>query len=363
MNCPKCGYVSFDHLDECKSCGQNLLEHKARLGIKSFKRRDPSPLVQGPDSPQELLPAGHNETAIETEPAETEMPEDDVFSIDDISFEEGLGEIETCEAPGIDIDISDIEGEESDENDDSDTEEGPFFEELGDAFVREENKEGPGTRIEDTAGQELEEDSAIGDTLQMPLAFAERSEVPEIEEGLDGDETGQQDTAPLVGKTVFLKRGLAFGLDWAILLGTLCVFIYLGLFILKSKALISTASLTMGIITTKLPVPIIFLTLVVSAAYFSFFHGTTGQTPGKMLFGLKVVGQDDEAVSVEKAFLRWFGYIVSALPLMGGFLMALKDRNGQALHDKIADTLVIAVSPQTVIEEEAGRLPAEEIKS
>jgi len=197
----------------------------------------------------------------------------------------------------------------------------------------------------------------------MPLAFAERSEGPEIEEGLDGDETGQQDTAPLVGKTVFLKRGLAFGLDWAILLGTLCVFIYLGLFILKSKALISTASLTMGIITTKLPVPIIFLTLVVSAAYFSFFHGTTGQTPGKMIFGLKVVGQDDEAVSVEKAFLRWFGYIVSALPLMGGFLMALKDRNGQALHDKIADTLVIAVSPQTVIEEEAGRLPAEEINS
>jgi len=35
MKCPKCGYNSFDHLDQCKKCTTDLTEHKARFGIKS----------------------------------------------------------------------------------------------------------------------------------------------------------------------------------------------------------------------------------------------------------------------------------------------------------------------------------------
>ncbi len=35
MKCPKCGYTSFDFLDTCKKCGQNLEEHKTRFGLRS----------------------------------------------------------------------------------------------------------------------------------------------------------------------------------------------------------------------------------------------------------------------------------------------------------------------------------------
>ena len=35
MRCPKCGYNSFDHLESCKKCGNELGEHKQRYGIKS----------------------------------------------------------------------------------------------------------------------------------------------------------------------------------------------------------------------------------------------------------------------------------------------------------------------------------------
>ncbi|NOQ52347.1 MAG: hypothetical protein GQ578_09065 [Desulfuromonadaceae bacterium] len=35
MRCPKCGYNSFDHLDNCKKCGKDLLEHKQHFGIVS----------------------------------------------------------------------------------------------------------------------------------------------------------------------------------------------------------------------------------------------------------------------------------------------------------------------------------------
>jgi len=36
MKCPKCGYTSFDYLDECKKCGKELNEHKEKHSIRSL---------------------------------------------------------------------------------------------------------------------------------------------------------------------------------------------------------------------------------------------------------------------------------------------------------------------------------------
>ena len=36
MKCPKCGYTSFDYLDECKKCGKELSEHKDKHSIRSL---------------------------------------------------------------------------------------------------------------------------------------------------------------------------------------------------------------------------------------------------------------------------------------------------------------------------------------
>ena len=36
MKCPKCGYTSFDYLDECKKCGKSLEEHKEKYNIRSL---------------------------------------------------------------------------------------------------------------------------------------------------------------------------------------------------------------------------------------------------------------------------------------------------------------------------------------
>jgi hypothetical protein len=33
MRCSKCGYVSFDYLDRCKSCGEDLVPAKIKLNI------------------------------------------------------------------------------------------------------------------------------------------------------------------------------------------------------------------------------------------------------------------------------------------------------------------------------------------
>ncbi|MBI4377860.1 MAG: hypothetical protein HY578_02055 [Nitrospinae bacterium] len=42
MKCPKCGYVSFEYLDQCKKCGRDLSQFKSSLGVVAFK---PEPLT------------------------------------------------------------------------------------------------------------------------------------------------------------------------------------------------------------------------------------------------------------------------------------------------------------------------------
>ncbi len=36
MKCPKCGFNSFDHLDSCKKCGNDLVAFKAKHGLRSL---------------------------------------------------------------------------------------------------------------------------------------------------------------------------------------------------------------------------------------------------------------------------------------------------------------------------------------
>ena len=88
--------------------------------------------------------------------------------------------------------------------------------------------------------------------------------------------------------------------------------------------------------------------VVVNTAYFTYFHGATGRTPGKMLLGLQVYCADGTPISFGTAFLRAVGYLVSSLlgtiPL--GFIWAAFDQKKQAWHDKIAGTVVIIKEQQ-----------------
>lgn len=77
--------------------------------------------------------------------------------------------------------------------------------------------------------------------------------------------------------------------------------------------------------------------------YFIYFHGTTGQTIGKRILGMKVVRTTGEPMGTGVAFLRWVGYIVSSLFFYLGFLWIALDSRKQGWHDKIAGTFVIRV--------------------
>lgn len=74
-----------------------------------------------------------------------------------------------------------------------------------------------------------------------------------------------------------------------------------------------------------------------------------GATPGKFLFGCKVVDAATRGpLSGRQAVLRYVCYLVSLLPLGFGFIWVAIDKRRQGFHDKLASTLVI-------IEDEASR--------
>jgi len=75
------------------------------------------------------------------------------------------------------------------------------------------------------------------------------------------------------------------------------------------------------------------------------FWTLAGQTPGKRLMGLLVVKANGERLKLGRAILRWLGYWLSGILLLG-FLWILVDGKRQGFHDKLARTIVVYSRPE-----------------
>jgi uncharacterized RDD family membrane protein YckC len=87
---------------------------------------------------------------------------------------------------------------------------------------------------------------------------------------------------------------------------------------------------------------------LIKIAYFIGFWIWRGQTPGKMVAGIKIIRTDSSPIEWTHAVLRYFGYIVSFLTLCIGFIWIAFDERKQGLHDKIADTYVVKLPVRQV---------------
>jgi uncharacterized RDD family membrane protein YckC len=87
------------------------------------------------------------------------------------------------------------------------------------------------------------------------------------------------------------------------------------------------------------------LLLVISSAlgiaYYVYFISTKGATPGKMAVSIKVIRADNGPISGGLAFGRYLCYMLDAMILYIGFIMAGFDPEKRALHDRICNTRVI----------------------
>lgn len=65
-------------------------------------------------------------------------------------------------------------------------------------------------------------------------------------------------------------------------------------------------------------------------------------TPGKLFFKITIVDANTyEKPSKKQLVIRYFGYIISTIPLFLGFFWMLWDKKNQTWHDKISNTVLI----------------------
>ncbi len=76
--------------------------------------------------------------------------------------------------------------------------------------------------------------------------------------------------------------------------------------------------------------------------YFALMESSPLQaTLGKLALRLRVTDLAGDRIGFERATWRFFGKFISALPLLGGFIMAAFTVRKQALHDRMARCLVV----------------------
>lgn len=94
----------------------------------------------------------------------------------------------------------------------------------------------------------------------------------------------------------------------------------------------------------------LLLAVVAAALNLAILPGLTGLTVGKWATGLRIKRSDGTEIGIGRAFLRHFiGYPMSFLTLGLGFLAAAFTARGRALHDLIADTIVVIEGPTAAV--------------
>ncbi|MBU2054314.1 MAG: RDD family protein [Proteobacteria bacterium] len=142
----------------------------------------------------------------------------------------------------------------------------------------------------------------------------------------------------------FWRRLFAYLIDKFILY-LICLILFLvGLLVMELDVGAIDYFLSSGLLpngTGSFTLTYIVAMLLMDMAYFTWFHGAAGRTPGKMLFGLRVIQTSGDPLTFGVAFLRWVGYLISGPLFFLGFLWIAFDGRKQGWHDKIAATLVV----------------------
>jgi uncharacterized RDD family membrane protein YckC len=75
--------------------------------------------------------------------------------------------------------------------------------------------------------------------------------------------------------------------------------------------------------------------------YLGHLDGSTGQTPGKMVMGTRVVNAEGNVIGSGPGIARKFSHIIDGIVCGLGWLLPLVDANKQTIADKIMTTYVV----------------------
>ena len=121
MRCPKCGYSSFDHNDNCPKCGKDITAQRTLLNLAPFEAQPENFIKAAMDGAVDPGGGLAEETADEiTAP---EMDEEAEIALDDAPIEIETPEIELAaddeeiEMEGLDMDEVELDLGEGDDDD------------------------------------------------------------------------------------------------------------------------------------------------------------------------------------------------------------------------------------------------------
>jgi uncharacterized RDD family membrane protein YckC len=139
---------------------------------------------------------------------------------------------------------------------------------------------------------------------------------------------------PQVGRAYggFWRRGIAAAVDW-MLIG-----------VVVSLSIGYHGQLAPPHSTVKI---VVYYTLVAAVvwAYFAAMEASAWRaTLGKLVVGVKVTSLDGQRINFGRATARLLAKLLSLAPLGLGFVLAAVDARKQALHDKVAGTVVVRAS-------------------
>ncbi|HZJ56539.1 MAG TPA: RDD family protein [Myxococcaceae bacterium] len=144
------------------------------------------------------------------------------------------------------------------------------------------------------------------------------------------------------------QRITAFLVDGALVGGVLALYVGLAAALITPRG-VSSSQLT-GIDGVMARVhqlnavlaPCVALALVLGLVYAAAFALLwNGRTPGRRLLGIRLVDRTGLAPTPGRAITRAALAVVSFIPFLAGFWLALFDRRGQTLHDKLTQTFVV----------------------
>jgi uncharacterized RDD family membrane protein YckC len=345
MKCPKCNYVSFDNLTSCKKCSFVFKESGTEsLTFPETKRtpgeEKPSDVLETVNSIRESLaeidadkplvtgdaaekrPDKSGDNVIQLRNDDTSIEEEDKFSgASDINWDKSI----SLESDELNLDAVELEDEEEDE---------------GKALKLEDDK----PEIPDSMSEQLKEKlEKIGEELKQieeePSPGEPVNQSEELDAGFD---------PTTVKKGGFWIRLLAYLIDGIILNVISFVLVFIGVIAmgLGPAGLAGIEDLeSQGVL--GLIVPLYIFIIIMNIAYYTYFHGSTGQTLGKMACSLKVVRLNGEPLGYGRAFFRWLLFMIFVfIFLIGGvlnFLWPVWSKHKQAWHDKIVGTYVIKI--------------------
>ena len=345
MKCPQCNYVSFDSMPRCKKCGFQFKQARAQEETIDMKSLFSEVHVKSKETTT-------NDESSNLKKAVSSIRE----SLDEIEGRGRAGKGEALQDQSLIVDTDEFRfrvdsgyidtAKQFPDHDEVNWEDSVSLSNhdltlpLHDDVFEDTEQDHDLKRVDDSSART---DRFKGELRQISeeLKEIEAEPVP----ALSADVLNSRDGADAMGaasKGGFWIRAVAYLIDTVIL--------YLLAIILTVVGIIALGIVSSGLGELDeerilgLMGPLYLFNTIITIVYFTYFHGSIGQTPGKMLCRLKVVRINGESLGYGRAFLRWMGYLPSSFVLCLGFLWAGWDKHKQAWHDKIAGTYVVKLN-------------------